>query len=102
MEGDNVLPDFRNEKMTEQLVFEAKVRRSNIEFRRRKEDIIRFMLSNPECRLYPQSAKEIKELLGKRSKGIHTILRRSSCSRKLYVTMEWVGFYFNFHLSVLN
>ena len=66
MEGDNVLPDLGNEKMTEQLVFEVKVRRSNIEFRRRKEDIIRFMLSYQECRLYPQSAKQNKRAFRKK------------------------------------
>ena len=68
MEGDNVLPYLGNEKMTEQLVFEAKVRRSNIEFRRRKEDIIRFVLSNPECSLYPQSVKRNKRAFRKKVK----------------------------------
>ena len=68
MEGENVLPDLGNEKMTEQLVFEVKVRRSNIEFRRRKEDIIRFMLSDPECKLYPQSVKRNKRAFRKKVK----------------------------------
>ena len=45
MEGYSALPDLGNEKATEQLVFEVKIRRSNLELRRRKEDIIRFMLS---------------------------------------------------------
>ena len=61
-----MLPDLGNDKTTEQLLFEVKVRRSSIEFRRRKEDIIRFMLINPECRLYPPSAKQNKRAFRKK------------------------------------
>ena len=68
MEGDNVLPDLGNQKTTEQLVFEAKIRRSNMEFRRRKEDILRFMLSDPESKLYPQSVKRNKRAFRKKVK----------------------------------
>ena len=94
MEGDNVFTDLGNEKTTEQLVSEAKVRRSNIEFRRRKEDIIRFMLSNPECRLYPQSAKRNKRAFRKKVKKYTHNPEKKQLFKKTICHDGVGGFYF--------
>ena len=54
------LPDLNNEKMSEQLLFDSKVYHANKQFIRIRTDIIRWILSPPENRFYPQHVKNNK------------------------------------------
>ena len=54
------LPNLNNEKTSEQLVFESKVYNANQQFVRIRTDMIKWILSPPESRVYPQHAKNNK------------------------------------------
>ena len=54
--GNEYLPDLNNEKTGEQIVFELKVKRSNETFINKMEDVIKWLTSPSENRVYPKSA----------------------------------------------
>ena len=54
--GNEYLPDLNNEKTGEQIVFELKVKRSNGTFINKMEDVIKWLTSPSENRVYPKSA----------------------------------------------
>ena len=54
--GNEYLPDLNNEKTGEQIVFELKVKISNKTFINRMEDVIKWLTSPSENRVYLKSA----------------------------------------------
>ena len=54
MDNQNYLPDLKNEKTGEQIVFEQKVFRANEAFRHKINDLILWHKSPSECRQYPE------------------------------------------------
>ena len=54
------LPDLNTRKTSEQLVFESEVYNANQQFVRIQTDMIKWILSPPESRVYPQHAKNNK------------------------------------------
>ena len=52
--SSDFLPDLNNEKMSEQLLFDSKVYHANKKFVRIRTDIIKWILSPPDSRFYPQ------------------------------------------------
>ena len=55
--SSDFLPDLNNEKMSEQLLFDSKVYHANEQFVRIRTDIIKWILSPPESRVYPQHVR---------------------------------------------
>ena len=58
--SSDFLPDLNNEKTSEQLLFDSKVYHANGQFTRIRTDIIKWILSPPENRVYPQHVKNNK------------------------------------------
>ena len=54
--GKDCLPELNNEKSGEQIVLELKVKRSNEAFIKKMEDVVRWLTSLSENRVYPKSA----------------------------------------------
>ena len=58
--SSDFLPDLNNERTSEQLLFDSKVYHANKQFVRIRTDIIKWILSPPESRFYPQHVKNNK------------------------------------------
>ena len=54
--GNDYLPDLNNEKSGEQIVFKLKVKRSNDVFIQKMEDVVKWLTSPSDNRIYPKSA----------------------------------------------
>ena len=54
------LPDLNNKNTSEQLLFDSKVYHANQKFVRIQTDMIKWILSPPESRVYPQNVKNNK------------------------------------------
>ena len=54
------LPDLNNKKTSEQLLFDSKVYHANQQSVRIRTDMIKWILSPPESRVYPQNVKNNK------------------------------------------
>ena len=57
MDNQNYLPDLKNEKTGEQIVFKQKVFRANEAFRHKMNDLILWDKSPLECRQYPEKSQ---------------------------------------------
>ena len=57
MESDNFLPNLKNEKTGEQIVFEQKVYRSNEAFKKKIDALILWHKSSSDCPIYPAPSK---------------------------------------------
>ena len=53
--GKDYLPDLNNKKSGEQMVFELKVKRSNEVFIKKMEDVVKWLTSPSENRVYLKS-----------------------------------------------
>ena len=58
MESDNFLPDLKNEKTGEQIVFKQKVFRSNEAFKKKIDALILWHKSPSECCIYPSQSNK--------------------------------------------
>ena len=58
--SSDFLPDLNNEKMSEQLQFDSTAYHANEQFIRIRTNIIKWILSPPESRFYPEHIKNNK------------------------------------------
>ena len=68
MESDNFLPNLKNEKTGEQIVFKQKVYRSNEAFKKKIDALILWHKSPSDCQIYPAQSKKN-----------HCTYRKSAC-----------------------
>ena len=88
----DILPDLNNEKISEQLLFDSKVYHANQQFVRIQTDMIKWILSPPENRVYPQNVKNNKHAFQ------HNVLQYSydketkkNCSSVIFVMTKLVS-----------
>ena len=58
MESDNFLPDLKNEKTGEYIVFEQNIYRSNEAFKKKIDALILWHKSPSDCWIYPAQSKK--------------------------------------------
>ena len=80
--SSDFLPDLNNEKTSEQLLFNSKVYHANEQFVRIRTDIIKWILSPPENRIYPQHVKNNKWLFGRLYCNIPMIKKRKNLFKR--------------------
>ena len=80
--SSDFLPDLNNEKTSEQLLFDSKVYHENEQFVRIRADIIKWILSPPENRIYPQHIKNNKRAFQQ------TVLQYSYDKKKKKIVQE--------------
>ena len=91
--SSDFLPDLNNEKTSEQLLFNSKDYHANKQFVRIRTDIIKWILSPPENRIYPQHVKNNKWLFGRLYCNIPMIKKGKICSRGVFVMTGSVSNY---------
>ena len=90
--SSDFLPDLNNEKNnSEQLLFDSKVYHVNEQFNRIRTDIIKWILSPPENRVYPQHVKNNKHAFQQTVLQYSYDRKRKNCSRGVFVITKLVS-----------
>ena len=89
--SSDFLPELNNKKTSEQLLFYPKVYHANKQFARIRTDIIKWILSPPESRFYPQHVKNTSVLFCRLYCNILMIKKGKNCSRGILVMTRLVS-----------
>ena len=94
--NDDFLPDLPDEISSEQLVLQQHVFRANEVFVKKHNDILKWLNSPPELRVYPSDAQQNKHAYKKKA-SLYSYDKRKSILFKKIKNADGIG-KFTFHL----